>query len=59
MTTGPISRQLLTFALPVLGSNLLQNVYHLVDASLAGHLYGAEALAVSTARRTPKRAMRA
>ena len=45
MTSGSISRLLLAFALPVLGSNLLQNVYHLVDATLAGRLYGAEALA--------------
>lgn len=45
MTTGSISRLLIAFALPVLGSTVLQNVYNLVDASLAGHLYGAEALA--------------
>jgi len=45
MTSGSPGKLLLAFALPVLGSNLLQNVYNLVDATLAGHLYGASALA--------------
>lgn len=45
MTSGPVGRTLLVFALPILCSNVLQNVYNLVDATLAGHLYGDGALA--------------
>ncbi len=45
MTEGKVGRVLLIFALPILCSNLLQNVYNLVDTTLAGHLYGETALA--------------
>jgi len=45
MTTGPVGKTLILFALPFFLSSLLQNVYNLVDATLAGHLYGEAALA--------------
>ncbi len=45
LTTGSIGKTLIAFALPFLLSNLLQNIYNLVDATIAGHMYGENALA--------------
>lgn len=45
MTTGPVGKTLILFALPFFFSSLLQNIYNLVDTALAGHLYGDAALA--------------
>lgn len=45
MTVGKVGHVLLLFALPFFFSSLLQNVYNLVDATLAGHFYGETALA--------------
>ena len=45
MTTGPVGKTLILFALPFFLSSLLQNIYNLVDTALAGHLYGDAALA--------------
>ena len=45
MTTGPVRKTLLLFALPILCSNLLQHFYNLVDTTLAGNIYGERALA--------------
>ena len=45
MTTGPVGKTLILFALPFFLSSLLQNVYNLVDTALAGHFYGDAALA--------------
>ncbi len=44
MTKGSPVRLLLRFALPLFVGNLLQQVYHLADTSIAGHLLGDTAL---------------
>lgn len=43
-TTGSIWRQLLTFTLPILLTNLLQVSYQLIDSLWVGNLLGADAL---------------
>ena len=45
MTEGKIGRQLLLFALPLMLSNLCQQLYNTVDAVIVGRLVGANALA--------------
>lgn len=45
MTEGPIGRELLQLALPVLLSQLLQQCYNIADASIIGHAAGAAGLA--------------
>ena len=45
LTQGPIFRQLLRFSLPMIGGNLLQQVYNLVDTLIVGQFLGAQALA--------------
>ncbi|MGN0521653.1 MAG: MATE family efflux transporter [Eubacterium sp.] len=44
LTTGKISKNLITFALPILISNLFQQFYNLADTAIAGHLLGDGAL---------------
>ena len=43
-TSGPITRQLLTFAAPFMLSNLCQTAYNLVDMMVVGHYVGAAGL---------------
>lgn len=45
MTTGPVGRTMLSFAIPIFLSSLLQHAYNLVDTIIAGYLYGDLALA--------------
>ncbi|MDO4484178.1 MAG: MATE family efflux transporter [Clostridia bacterium] len=45
LTEGPIGRQLIRFALPMIAGNLLQQVYNLVDTLIVGRVIGAQALA--------------
>ena len=45
MTEGPIGRELLQLALPVLLSQLLQQFYNIADASIIGQAAGAAGLA--------------
>lgn len=45
MTEGPILRQLFFFALPLMASNVLQQLYNTVDAIIVGNCVGAKALA--------------
>ncbi len=45
MTSGPIGRLLLAFALPLLLGNLFQQLYNTVDSLVVGNFVGTEALA--------------
>jgi putative MATE family efflux protein len=45
MTKGPIAVQLILFALPLLGSSLIQQMYNTVDLIFVGQLLGKEASA--------------
>ena len=45
LTQGPILQKLLRFSLPMIGGNLLQQVYNLVDTLVVGRCIGADALA--------------
>lgn len=45
MTTGSIMKAIIVFALPILLGNLFQQAYNIVDAAIAGHLLGDDALA--------------
>ena len=47
LTTGPIARTLLVFALPTLGSNILQSLNGSVNAIWVGNLLGEAALAAT------------
>jgi len=50
LTRGPLTRQLLLFALPMVLSNLLNTVYTIVDMAVVGQFCGSSGLsAVSTA----------
>ncbi len=48
MTSGSIKRHLLTFAIPILLSNLFQQLYHTTDSLVVGNFIGKEALAAIT-----------
>lgn len=48
LTQGPISRTLLMFSLPVLGSSVLQSLNGSINALWVGRLLGAEALTATT-----------
>ena len=48
LTTGPIGRTLLLFALPTLGSSVLQSVNGSINAIWIGRLLGERALAATT-----------
>ena len=45
LTSGPITRTMLLFALPMTAGNLLQQLYNLVDTLVVGRFLGAGALA--------------
>lgn len=47
LTTGPIGRTLLLFALPTLGSNILQSLNGSINAIWVGHYLGESALAAT------------
>lgn len=50
LTRGSVPRSLIQFALPILGANLLQALYNLVDMAVVGRLVGSAGLtAVSSA----------
>ncbi|MHA6641062.1 MATE family efflux transporter [Mesorhizobium sp. A623] len=48
LTTGPISRTLLIFALPVLGANVLQSLNGSINAVWIGRFLGESALAATS-----------
>lgn len=45
MTSGPVAKTLLKFAMPVLLAQILQQLYNLVDTIIVGHYLGVGALA--------------
>lgn len=45
MTTGPVMRSMLRFAVPMILGNLLQQCYNIADTFIVGHFLGANALA--------------
>lgn len=45
LTTGPITKSLLIFALPMMAGNLLQQFYNVADTLIVGRFLGKEALA--------------
>lgn len=45
LTEGPIFQRLVRFSLPMIGGNLLQQIYNLVDTLIVGQYLGAQALA--------------
>ncbi len=45
LTTGPITRTMLLFALPMIAGNLLQQCYHIADTLIVGRFLGPDALA--------------
>lgn len=45
LTEGPIFKKLISFSLPMIAGNLLQQVYNLVDTLIVGRCLGASALA--------------
>ena len=45
MTSGNISKQLITFSLPIIATNLLQQLHHVGGAAIVGQLLGRDALA--------------
>ena len=50
LTIGNVPKTLLKFALPILGANLLQSIYNIVDMAVVGRLVGSAGLtAVSSA----------
>jgi putative MATE family efflux protein len=48
LTTGPINRTLLAFALPTLGANVLQSLNGSINAIWIGNILGPEALAATS-----------
>lgn len=45
MTEGPIARQLISFAFPLLLGNLFQQLYNTADSLIVGNILGSDALA--------------
>nr|WP_326126302.1 MATE family efflux transporter [uncultured Oscillibacter sp.] len=45
LTQGPIRRQMISLALPLLASNILQQLYNTVDVAIVGRCVGEEAFA--------------
>lgn len=45
LTTGPITKTMLQFALPMIAANLLQQCYHIADTLIVGRFLGPDALA--------------
>ena len=44
LTTGPVTATMVTFALPMILGNILQQCYNLADTWMVGHYIGADAL---------------
>ncbi len=44
LTQGPLARQLITFALPFIGANILQVAYNIVDMAVVGRFVGSSGL---------------
>ncbi len=45
LTTGPVSKTMLLFAVPLILGNLLQQAYNIVDTWVVGHFVGSDAVA--------------
>ena len=45
LTQGPITKTLVFFALPMIGGNMLQQLYNIADTLIVGRFIGSEALA--------------
>ena len=45
LTQGPITKNILLFALPLMFGNLLQQMYNIADTWVVGRFLGADALA--------------
>ncbi len=45
LTDGPVTKSLILFAVPILLSNLLQQLYNSIDSAVVGHFAGSSALA--------------
>ena len=45
LTSGPIGKKLLFFAIPLLGTSIVQQLYNVVDLLFVGHLLGTDATA--------------
>ena len=45
MTSGPVAKQIFSFAVPLLLGNLFQQLYNAVDSAVVGHFVGNQALA--------------
>ena len=45
LTQGPITKTLVIFALPMIGGNMLQQLYNIADTLIVGRFIGSEALA--------------
>lgn len=45
LTTGPVARTMLRFALPMMAGNLLQQLYNIADTLIVGQVLGTDALA--------------
>ena len=51
LTEGPIASRLLLFALPTLGSSVLQSANGSIDSAWVGNLLGEAALAATTKKK--------
>ena len=49
LSTGPVGRQIFTFALPMLVGNVFQQLYNVVDTIILGKFIGTDALAAAGA----------
>lgn len=47
LTQGPVTRGLISFSLPILFSNLLQQLYNSADSAILGRFVGSDALAAA------------
>ena len=45
LTTGPVYKNLITFAFPFMIANVVSSLYNLVDMLIVGQFCGAEAIA--------------
>ena len=45
LTKGPITKSLILFTLPTILSNLLQQLYNIIDTFIVGHIIGPQAIA--------------
>ena len=51
LTQGPITKNILLFALPLMFGNLLQQMYNIADTWVVGRFLGADALAARSEER--------